>query len=371
MAKKLMKGNEALAEAAIKAGCRYFFGYPITPQNEIPEYLAKRMPEVDGVFLQAESEVSAINMVYGAASAGGRVMTSSSSPGISLKAEGISFIAAAELPCVIVNIVRGGPGLGGIQPAQSDYFQATKGGGHGDYRLITFAPASVQEMVDLTIRAFNTADLYRNPVMILGDGVLGQMMEPVEFREDDEVIKVEKEWAATGKKNNRPPNIVNTIYLEPEKLEEHNYSLFEKYKKIESNEITCEKYKTYDAEVLLVAYGATARIVKEAVDKARKIGVKAGLIRPITLWPFPEKEIKQVAKATAKAVLTVEMSLGQLIDDVRLAVEGQAPIHFYGRPGGMIPSTEAVYHEICRIAGITSEVPPEPEKGIRYSFGEV
>jgi 2-oxoglutarate ferredoxin oxidoreductase subunit alpha len=368
-----MKGNETLAEAAIRAGCRYFFGYPITPQNEIPEYLARELPRVDGVFIQAESEIGAIHMVYGAAATGARVMTSSSGPGISLKTEGISFLAGSELPCVIVNIVRGGPGLGGIQPAQSDYFQATKGGGHGDYRLIVLAPASVQEMADLTALAFQLADTYRNPVMILGDGILGQMMEPVEFGEVvlKDITPVEKPWATTGRKGKRPPNIINSLYLDPEKLEEHNLSLFRKYRQVQELETRAEHYLTKDAEYLVVAYGTTARVAKAAVDQAREKGIKAGLLRPVTLWPFPEAAIGRIAAATAKAVLTVEMSLGQLVEDVRLAVNGQAPVHFYGRAGGMIPGVKGVYQEICRLAGLISEVPAQLEKGLRYSCGDL
>lgn len=373
MEKVLMKGNEAMAEAAVRAGCRYYFGYPITPQSEVPEYLAKRMPQVGGVFLQAESEVAAINMVYGAAAAGARTMTSSSSPGISLKLEGISYIAAAELPCVIVNIMRAGPGLGGIQPAQSDYFQATKGGGHGDYRLIVYAPSSVQELADMTYQAFDIADKYRNPVMILGDGLIGQMMEEVKlpkFKDTDAVMAVEKGWAATGTKEKRPPNIFNTLYLHPEKLEDLNLALFEKYRIIQSKEVTYEEYKTADADILLVAYGISARIAKSAIDEARNIGIKAGLIRPITLWPFPKAQIKLLSQKV-KWILTLEMSHGQLIEDVCLAVGQNVPVHFYGRVGGMIPSVEAVYHEICLYAGVHDDVLPETDKGIRYTYGEV
>lgn len=338
-----MKGNEALGEAAIRAGCRYFFGYPITPQNELPQYLAKRMPEVDGVFLQAESEVAAINMVYGAAGSGARVMTSSSSPGISLKLEGISYIAGAELPCVIVNIVRGGPGLGGIQPAQSDYFQATKGGGHGDYRLLVLAPASVQEGVELVIEGFDLADKYRIPVMILGDGVLGQMMEPVDFPELGQVQLAPKPWAATGKKN-RKSNVINSLHLQPEKLEEHVYHLEQKYKEMQK-EVRSESYLVDDADIILVAYGTTARIVKAAIDLARQEGIKAGLVRPISVWPFPDKAIQEAIKG-AKAVLTVEMSLGQMVEDVRLAVNGALPVKFYGRTGGMVPIARDIFEQI-------------------------
>ncbi len=348
MAKVLMKGNEALGEAAVRAGCRFFFGYPITPQSELPHYLAQRLPEVGGLFLQAESEVAAINMVYGAAGAGARVMTSSSSVGISLKMEGISYIAGAELPCVIVNVVRGGPGLGGIQPAQSDYFQAVKGGGHGDYHLLVLAPASVQEMVDLMAKAFDLADKYRNPVMVLADGILGQMMEPVEFPAEILQELPAKPWATDGARG-RGPNLINSLYLEPEKLEEHNHRLFEKYRQMQEQETMAENYHTDDAEVVVAAYGSTARIAKAAVDMARKEGIKAGLFRPVTLYPFPTEEINQ-ACAKAKQVLAVEMSMGQMIEDVKLSLNCRLPVSFYGRVGGMVPSTRAVYNEISALA---------------------
>ncbi len=338
--KHLMKGNEAIAEAAIKAGCRFFFGYPITPQNQIPEYMSKRMPEIGGCFLQAESEVAAINMVYGASGAGPRVMTSSSSPGISLKQEGISYMACAELPAVIVNMVRGGPGLGSIQPAQSDYFQMTKGGGHGDYKLIVFAPDSVQEAVDLTYSAFDTADKYRTPVVILGDGMIGQMMEPVEMPEEIAELP-EKPWATTGcAKGER--RIINSLYIEPDVMEKVNLRLQEKYNTIARNETRWEEYFMEDAEMVITAYGTTARIAKKSIKELRKAGVKAGLIRPITLWPFPAEAINKAA-ARAKAFLTVEMSCGQMVEDVRLAVNGQAPVEFFGRAGGMIPSWKEIY----------------------------
>ena len=338
--KHLMKGNEAIAEAAIKAGCRFFFGYPITPQNQIPEYMSKRMPEIGGCFLQAESEVAAINMVYGASGAGARVMTSSSSPGISLKQEGISYMACAELPAVIVNMVRGGPGLGSIQPAQSDYFQMTKGGGHGDYKLIVFAPDSVQEAVDLTYSAFDTADKYRTPVVILGDGMIGQMMEPVEMPEEIAELP-EKPWATTGcAKGER--RIINSLYIEPDVMEKVNLRLQEKYNTIARNETRWEEYFMEDAEMVITAYGTTARIAKKSIKELRKAGVKAGLIRPITLWPLPAEAINKAA-ARAKAFLTVEMSCGQMVEDVRLAVNGQAPVEFFGRTGGMIPSWKEIY----------------------------
>jgi 2-oxoglutarate ferredoxin oxidoreductase subunit alpha len=343
--KVLMKGNEAIGEAAIVAGCRHYFGYPITPQTELTEYMAKRMPKIDGVFLQAESEVAAINMIYGAAGAGARALTSSSSPGVSLKQEGISYIAGAELPCVIVNIVRGGPGLGGIQPAQSDYFQATKGGGHGDYRNIVLAPNSVQELVDITILSFDLADKYRNPVMLLGDGALGQMMEPVEFKAS-EVKPTNKPWAANGLRGKRTtPNIINSLHLKPEALEKHNIHLQEKYAAISANEVRYEAIHTEDAELVLVAYGITSRIARTAMEKARSEGMKVGLLRPITLWPFPEEIIGKLAD-TAKAFLTLELSAGQMIEDVKLAVNGKKPVHFYGRMGGMMPNPKEIYEQI-------------------------
>ncbi|HOM42535.1 MAG TPA: 3-methyl-2-oxobutanoate dehydrogenase subunit VorB [Bacillota bacterium] len=352
MAKELWKGSEAIAEAAIKAGCRFFFGYPITPQNEIPEYMAMKMPQVDGCFLQAESEVAAINMVYGAAGAGARVMTSSSSPGISLKQEGITYIAGAELPCVIVNIVRGGPGLGGIQPAQSDYFQACKGGGHGDYRLVVLAPSSVQEAADLVQEAFEIADQYRNPVMVLGDGMIGQMMEPVEFTEVKKRNLSEKTWATVGTKGKRKPNIINSLFIDPAECEKHNFKLFEKYKEIEKNEVKVETYNLEGAEIVFAAYGTTARIVKNAIASLAKEGIKAGLIRPITLWPFPAKAFETAAEqAGVKAFLTVEMSMGQMVEDVKLSVNGKKPVYFYGRTGGMFPTPKAVAEEAKKILG--------------------
>ena len=346
MAKKLMKGNEAIGEAAVQAGCKCFFGYPITPQSELPHYMVKRLPEVGGVFVQAESEVSAINMVYGAAGSGARVMTSSSSPGMSLKMEGISYIVGAELPCVLVNIVRGGPGLGNIQPAQSDYFQAVKGGGHGDYRLIVYAPASVQEIIDLTIKAFDVADKYRNPAMILGDGVLGQMMEPVEFK-DHELAIPEKPWATTGAQG-RERNIINSLHIIAEDCEEFNWKLYEKYKEIEKNEVMFEDYLIDDAEIVIVAYGTSARIAKGAADIARAKGLKIGVVRPITVWPFPAEHLLGVADKV-KAFLAVEMSTGQMVEDVRLAVNGKKPVHFYGRPGGMLPVATEIVTKVEKI----------------------
>ncbi|MCG8402706.1 MAG: 3-methyl-2-oxobutanoate dehydrogenase subunit VorB [Firmicutes bacterium] len=351
--KMLMKGNEAIGEAAIRAGCHSFFGYPITPQTELSEYLAKRLPQVGGVFLQAESEVAAINMVYGAAGAGARVMTSSSGPGISLKAEGISYLAGSELPCVIVNIMRGGPGLGSIQPSQSDYFQATRGGGHGDYRVIVLAPATVQEMADLTADAFDLADRYRNPVLVLGDGILGQMMEAVEFKPGEAGNTAAKNWATTGCRG-RERNIINSLYLAPERLEQHNRKLQEKYKLIEKREPRAETYLTGDAEIIVVAFGTASRIARTAVDNARTRGVRAGLIRPITLWPFPELLVRE-ALGESRAVLTVEMNAGQMLDDVRLAVNGLRPVFFYGRTGGMVPGAAEILHQIVRIGGMNCD----------------
>ncbi|MGI6225585.1 MAG: 3-methyl-2-oxobutanoate dehydrogenase subunit VorB [Peptococcales bacterium] len=347
MSKVLMKGNEAIGEAAIKAGCRYFFGYPITPQSELPEYLAKRLPEIGGTYLQAESEVAAINMVYGAAGAGARVMTSSSSPGISLKQEGISYIAGSRLPCLIVNVVRGGPGLGSIQPAQSDYNQSTKGGGHGDYQLIVLAPNSVQEAVDLTIKGFELADKYRNPVMLLADGVIGQMMEPVEFPEEIKELP-EKSWATTGK-GERERNIVNSLYIDAHECEQHNQEIKKVLDEIVTQEVRYETYKTEDAELILVAYGCSSRIAQGVVDEAREAGLKVGLFRLISLWPYPYQELKK-ATANAQALLCVEMSsLGQMVNDVKLAVECQKPVHFYGRSGGVVPTVEEVYAKCLEI----------------------
>jgi len=346
--KVLMKGNEAIAEAAIKAGCRHYFGYPITPQTELAAYMAKRMPKIGGVFLQAESEVSAINMVYGVSAAGFRTMTSSSSPGVSLKQEGISYIAGADLPALIVNVQRGGPGLGGIQPSQSDYFQAVKGGGHGDYHLIVLAPASVQEMADLTIKAFDLADKYRMPTMLLADGTMGQMMEPVSLPET-EPEKIEKPWAVTGTKGERTHNIVNSLYLKPEILEKTNFERYERYKTIEENEVMYESYLMDDAEYCIVAFGISARVSKNAVNLARKEGIKVGMIRPITLWPFPSKVLKEAAK-TVKGFISVELSMGQMIEDVKLAIDCARPVKLCNRTGGMIVSPEQVLASIKDLA---------------------
>ncbi len=337
--KVLMKGNEAIGAAAIKGGCRYFFGYPITPQNEIPEYMSRELPKVGGVFLQAESEVAAINMVYGAAGAGARVMTSSSSPGISLKQEGISYIVGSEVPCVIVNMMRGGPGLGGIQPAQSDYFQSTRGGGNGDYSMIVLAPASVQEAADMMTEAFDLADLYRNPVMLLGDGMIGQMMEPVEFHDPPKRELPTKEWATTGTGGKRAPNIITSLRLDPAELEKLNQSLQAKYAVMKEKEVRYELFHTEDAELVFVAYGTSSRIVKNVVKRLRADGVKAGLLRPITLWPFPHAGFDELSD-TVRALMAVEMSEGQMVDDARIAANGRWPVGFHGRSGGMLP-TEA------------------------------
>ena len=348
--KVLMKGNEAMAEAAIQAGCRHFFGSPITPQTEVAAYMAKQMPKHGGTFLQAESEVAAINMVYGAAGAGARVMTSSSSPGISLKQEGISYIAGADLPCVIVNIVRGGPGLGGIQPAQSDYFQATKGGGHGDYHLFVFAPSSVQELVNLTKEAFDVADIYRIPVMIMGDGMLGQMMEPIEFGAYTPRNIPEKTWATTGTNGKRPHNVINSLYITPSVLEDLIRKRQEKYKIIKQQEARYETYQLEDAEIVVTAYGITSRIAQTAIHKAREKGIKVGMIRPITLWPFPETAYRSLNPQQVKKILCVEMSTGQMIEDVKLALDCRIPVAFYGRTGGVVPTPDEVLAQIEQIA---------------------
>ena len=340
----LMKGNEAIAEAAIRAGCRHYFGYPITPQTEIAAYMAKKMPKIGGVFLQAESEIASINMVYGAAAAGMRVMTSSSSPGISLKAEGLSYIAGSDVPALVVNVQRGGPGLGGIQPSQSDYFQATKGGGHGDFRMIVLAPASVQEMASLTIKGFELADKYLMTSMILADGTIGQMMEPITF-EDTEVKTYEKPWALTGTKCARKHNVVNSLYLKPDELEKKNFDRFERYKIVEENEAMWEEYMMEDAEYCVVAFGIAARVAKNAVVAARKEGIKVGLIRPITLWPFPKKVLRAAADQV-KAFLSVELNMGQMIEDVRLYTECKKPVSLCCRCGGMIPSPDEVLESI-------------------------
>ena len=348
----LMKGNEAIAEAAVRAGCRFFFGYPITPQTEIPEYMSARMPEVGGCYLQAESEVAAINMVYGAAGTGVRVMTSSSSPGISLKQEGISYIAGAELPCVIINIMRGGPGLGGIQASQGDYFQATRGGGHGDYRLVVYAPASVQEAVDLIGDAFDTADRYRVPAMVVADGIIGQMMEPVTLPEPREYVPEGKTWAATGWKpgDEKERAVINSLYIEIEELNELHDRLRVRYDTIEANEKRWEYYNLEDAEVLVCAYGTVARICKSAIDELKAEGVNVGLVRPITLWPFPYEAVRDAMRQSGvKAVLNVELSAGQLVEDVKLAVNGEKPVEFLGYPGSRMPTAEEIRRRILAI----------------------
>ena len=345
----LMKGNEAIAQAAISAGCRHFFGYPITPQTEVAAYMSKMMPKVGGVYLQGESEVASINMVLGAAASGVRVMTSTSSPGISLMSEGISYIAGSDVPCVIVNVQRGGPGLGGIQPSQSDYFQATRSTGHGDFHLIVFAPSTIQETVDLVAKAFDIGDKYRMPVMILSDGMLGQMMEPVVLPEETNTAQ-DKPWAACGHQNKRAHNVINSLYIEPSTLENLVRERFERYKKIQATEQMAEEYLVDDADIVIVAYGASSRVSRSAVDMARKNGIKAGLIRPITLWPYPVDTIKKAA-STAKVFLSVEMSMGQMVDDVRLAVNGKVPVEFYGRTGGIIPTPKEVYDKIVELNG--------------------
>jgi 2-oxoglutarate/2-oxoacid ferredoxin oxidoreductase subunit alpha len=346
--KVLMKGNEALAESAIRAGCRCFFGYPITPQTEVAAYMAKRMPKEGGTYLQAESEIAAINMVYGAAAGGARAMTSSSSPGISLKGEGISYMAGADLPGVIVNVQRGGPGLGGIQPSQSDYWQATRAMGHGDFHVIVLAPSTVQEMADEIFEAFDLADTYRTPVMILADGMLGQMMEPVVLPERTTALP-DKPWALTGHKGQRPHNVVNSLHLQPEDLERFSVERFRRYDTIRANEQRSESYLVDDAEIVVVAFGACARIARSAVNKAREEGIRVGLIRPITLWPFPVDAIAAAA-GTARVLLTVEMNMGQMVDDVRLAVNGRVQVEFFGRTGGIIPTPAEVLARIRALA---------------------
>ncbi len=351
MAKILMKGNEAIAEAAVRAGALYYFAYPITPQNEVGEYLAKRLPQVGGVFLQAESEVAVGNMLFGAASTGKRVFTTSSSPGISLMQESISYMAGAQLPVVLLNIMRGGPGLGGILPAQSDYFQATKGGGHGDYRLLVLAPSTIQEAVDLTMQAFHLADKYRNPVMLIGDGMIGQMMEPVEFPETfTEEPLPEKTWAATGA-HDRRPLVVKSLFLDPIALEKNNIVLHEKYEIMKRDEVRYECYKTSPKnKILLVAYGTMARICQTVIDELEPQGISIGLFRPISCFPFPEKQLyDEATKSNIETVLTVEMSMGQMVEDVERVVARQKPVKFFGRTGGIVPSPEEVIDQIKQL----------------------
>ena len=353
MALTLMKGSEAIAEAAIRAGARFFFGYPITPQTEIPEYMSARMPEVGGCFLQAESEVAAINMVYGAASTGERVITSSSSPGVSLKQEGISYCAGAQLPCVILNVMRGGPGLGSIQASQGDYNQATKGGGNGDYHLITYAPASIQEAINIFGFAFDKAEKYRVPVLLLADGIMAQMMEPVEMPEMREfkVDPEKKPWAATGWKPGDDPAkraVINSLYINTEELTVHNNELQAIYREIEKNEVMYETYMTEDADFIITAFGTVARIAKSAVNELREKGIKVGLFSPITVWPFPYKELKE-ASANAKALLDVEANEGQMLIDVKLAVGGAKPVEYFGHCGSLMPTTGEIVTKILEM----------------------
>jgi 2-oxoglutarate ferredoxin oxidoreductase subunit alpha len=359
MTKKLMKGSEAIAEAAVQAGCKLFFGYPITPQNEIPEYMSMRLPQIGGTFVQAESEVAASNMIYGAAGAGERVMTSSSSPGVSLMSEGISYLAGSELPAVIVNIVRAGPGLGGILPSQGDYFQATKASGHGDFRVLVLAPWSIQEAADLVQDAFDLADYYRNPVMILGDGLIGQMMEPVEFHEGRQPIKElePKTWATTGCDGSRPTNVINSLFLDPEELEQHNIRLKAKYDLIVADEVRFASYGTdEDYDVLIVAYGTVARVCSTAIEELREEGIKVALVRPITLFPFPYEAIREAA-LKAGSVLVVELSTGQMIEDVQLALARSRPVHFQNRLGGMLVSPDEVMAKVkAMLDGQSEEV---------------
>lgn len=349
--KHLMKGNEVFIEAALQAGCKFYAGYPITPQNEASEYMSKRAADFNAIFIQAEAELSAINMLFGASAAGFRCMTSSSSPGISLKQEGISYIAAAELPCVIVNIVRGGPGLGNIRASQADYFQAVKGGGHGDYKLIVLAPSTLQELYDLTMNAFDYADYYRNPVLILSDGILGQLIEPVELKKYHPILELpsKKSWILDGCKG-RKPHVIKTLLLEPpDLLVKHNIHLQRKYEKIKKELSLCEEHKTEDAEIIVTAYGISARVCREAVDIARGNGIKAGLIQPITLWPFPNNFFK---KHKGKEFLVVEMSNGQFIEDVKLSLECDGTFHFLGYGGGWYPDTEQI---VQKLKGIKNE----------------
>ncbi len=353
MALTLMKGSEAIAEAAIRAGARFFFGYPITPQTEIPEYMSARMPEVGGCFLQAESEIAAINMVYGAAGTGARVITSSSSPGVSLKQEGISYIAAAQLPCLILNVMRGGPGLGSIQASQGDYFQATKGGGNGDYHLLTYAPSSIQEAINILTFVFDKAEKYRIPAMFLADGIMAQMMEPVEMPEmvEYKVDPEKKPWAATGWKPGDDPKkraVINSLYINTEDLTVHNDDLQATYREIEKNEVMYEEYLTEDADIIITAFGTVARIAKSAIHDLREAGVKVGLFRPITVWPFPYEQLKACEKS-AKAILDVECNEGQMLEDVKLAVNGAMPVEFFGHCGSQMPTSEEIKTKILEM----------------------
>jgi len=344
MERKLVKGNEAQAMGAIDAGCLLYFGYPITPQNEIPEYLSKHLPRLGGEFIQAESEIASINMLLGASAAGVRAMTSSSSPGISLMQEGISYMAGSELPAVIVNMSRSGPGLGGIAPSQGDYFQATRGGGHGDYRMIVLAPSSVQEMYDLTLRAFDLADTYRNPVLILGDSLIGQMKEPMVRRSPKKKKAIPKPWALTGAEG-RKPNILKSLYLKDGELTQHNWKLHEKYQRIREKEVLFEARGVDEANMVVVAFGSIARIVKTAMGMAADEGLKVGLFRPITLFPFPQEALHSISRSI-KVFLTVELNTGQMVEDVELSAKRDAQVHFYGRPPGSIPTPEEILEEI-------------------------
>lgn len=370
----LLSGNEAAAEGAIRAGCRFYAGYPITPQNELIEYMARRMPEVDGVFIQSESEIAAINMVFGSSLTGTRAMTSSSGPGISLKQEGLSYLAACQLPAVVVNVMRGGPGLGNIAPAQADYFQATKGGGHGDYHIIVLAPGSVLEMFELTYLAFDLADKYRTPVMILADGILGQMMEPIKVHSPQSTVHSNrrkpstidhrpstKPWALTGCKG-RKPNIIRSLLIEIDKLEELNNILQKKYERIKKYETRCETFYADDANIVLVAYGTVGRICKTVISKLRDKGLKVGLIRPISLWPFPDEVIKKAAKR-ARCIFVIEMSAGQMVEDVRLVVNGKCPVKFYGRTGGAVPQEKEIIDMItAKAQNINAKTQKKPQK---------
>lgn len=351
MAKVLMKGNEAIGEAAVQAGCRHYFAYPITPQTEIAEYMSRRLPEVGGVFLQAESELGASNMIFGAASSGKRVFTSSSSPGIALMSEALSYITAAELPCIFINIMRNGPGLGGILPSQGDYWQATRGGGHGDYHVVVMAPSSVQEAVELVMQAFDIADRYRNPVMIIGDGLIGQMMEPVDFSTFEPSKPVDhSSWAVTGAKG-RKPHLIKTLYLDSKSAEELNQKLDKKYKLIQAKERRFEYYNMDSApETIIVAFGTTARVCKSAIDELKNEGIEVGLFRPISLFPYPYNELAEICeRESTRRFISVEMNLGQMIDDVRLATKERKPIYFYGRQGGIVPAPEEVADEVKRL----------------------
>jgi 2-oxoglutarate/2-oxoacid ferredoxin oxidoreductase subunit alpha len=366
MKERLVKGNEAVALGALDAGCRCYFGYPITPQNEIPEYLSQHLPRNGGTFIQAESEVASINMILGAAAAGARVMTSSSSPGISLKQEGISYLAGSELPAVIVNISRSSPGLGGISASQGDYWQAVKGGGHGDYRVIVLAPDSVQELYSLTYSAFDFADVYRNPVMILGDAMLGQMKEPLLRQPPASLALPKKEWAVSGKKG-RSSNVIKSLFLGDGELEEHIWKLAAKYERIKRELVRFESLETEDADLMVVAFGTAARICISAVREARKRGLRVGLIRPITLFPFPEKILRQSSRRT-KTYLTVELNTGQMVEDVRLSVGYGAEVHFYGRPcgAGSLPTPGEIFEKIVSLYGTLRPAHEETDHGTRH-----